>query len=74
MLAPAVIAVAVAATILLSGSVLGVGIAVFVWGFFFASWGRCCSGFRTAYAAELGSRQAGTWVRCDRHADGVTPT
>ncbi len=37
-LAPAVIAVAVAATILLSGSVLGVAIAVFVWGFFFASW------------------------------------
>lgn len=37
-LAPAVIAVAVAGTILLSGSVLGVGIAVFVWGFFFASW------------------------------------
>lgn len=37
-LAPAVIAVAVAAVILLSGSVLGVSIAVFVWGFFFASW------------------------------------
>ncbi|MGO2747887.1 MFS transporter [Microbacterium sp.] len=37
-LAPAVIAVTVAATILFSGSVLGVGIAVFVWGFFFASW------------------------------------
>ncbi len=37
-LAPAVIAVTVAATILLSGSVLGVGVAVFVWGFFFASW------------------------------------
>ncbi|KDA06843.1 MFS transporter [Microbacterium sp. CH12i] len=37
-LAPAVIAVAVAATILMSGSVLGVGVAVFVWGFFFASW------------------------------------
>lgn len=37
-LAPAVIAAGVAATILLSGSVLGVGIAVFVWGFFFASW------------------------------------
>lgn len=35
---PAVIAVAVAATILLSGTVLGVGIAVFVWGVFFASW------------------------------------
>ena len=37
-LAPAVIAVMVAATIVLSGTVLGVGIAVFVWGFFFASW------------------------------------
>ena len=37
-LAPAVIAVTVAATIVLSGSVLGVAIAVFVWGFFFASW------------------------------------
>jgi predicted MFS family arabinose efflux permease len=37
-LAPAVISVTVAATILLSGSVIGVGIAVFVWGFFFASW------------------------------------
>lgn len=37
-LAPAVIAVTVAATILLSGSVLSVAIAVFVWGFFFASW------------------------------------
>lgn len=37
-LAPAVIAAGVAATIVLSGSVLGVGIAVFVWGFFFASW------------------------------------
>ncbi|HCS60854.1 MAG TPA: MFS transporter [Microbacterium sp.] len=37
-LAPAVIAVAVAAVILLSGSVLGIGLAVFVWGFFFASW------------------------------------
>jgi len=37
-LAPAVIAVAVVATIVLSGSVLGVGVAVFVWGFFFASW------------------------------------
>ena len=37
-LAPAVIAATVAATILLSGSVLGVGVAVFVWGFFFASW------------------------------------
>ena len=32
------IAVAVAATIVSSGTVLGVGIAVFVWGFFFASW------------------------------------
>ncbi|GAA1540317.1 putative MFS family arabinose efflux permease [Microbacterium ginsengiterrae] len=37
-LAPAVIAVTVAATILLSGSVWAVGAAVFVWGFFFASW------------------------------------
>lgn len=37
-LAPAVIAVAVAAVILLAGSVIGVSIAVFVWGFFFASW------------------------------------
>lgn len=37
-LAPAVVAAGVAATIVLSGSVLGVGIAVFVWGFFFASW------------------------------------
>lgn len=37
-LGPAVIAAAVAATILFSGSVLSVGIAVFVWGFFFASW------------------------------------
>ncbi|MGO1798643.1 MAG: MFS transporter, partial [Microbacterium gubbeenense] len=37
-LAPAVIAAAVAATIVSSGTVLGVGIAVFVWGFFFASW------------------------------------
>ncbi|MGL3150225.1 MFS transporter [Microbacterium sp. A82] len=36
--APAVIAVAVGATIVLSDSVLGVGIAVFVWGFFLASW------------------------------------
>ncbi|WP_194420936.1 MFS transporter [Microbacterium abyssi] len=37
-LAPAVIAATVVATILLSDSVPGVGIAVFVWGFFFASW------------------------------------
>lgn len=37
-LAPAVIAATVLVTILLSGSVLAVGIAVFVWGFFFASW------------------------------------
>lgn len=37
-LAPAVIAATVLATILLSGSIPGVGIAVFVWGFFFASW------------------------------------
>src|SRR5690606_17885825 len=37
-LAPAVIAVTVAATIVLSGSVWGVGTAVFVGGFFFASW------------------------------------
>jgi predicted MFS family arabinose efflux permease len=37
-LTPAVIAVTLAAVILLSGSVAGVGIAVFVWGFFFASW------------------------------------
>ncbi|MGY1550419.1 MFS transporter [Microbacterium sp. A588] len=36
--APAVIAVAVGATIVLSDSVLGVGIAVFIWGFFLASW------------------------------------
>ncbi|MDQ0727899.1 MFS transporter [Microbacterium sp. W4I20] len=36
--APAVIAVAVAAMILLSGTVLGIGIVVFVWGLFFASW------------------------------------
>ena len=35
---PVVIAAAVAAMILLSGSVLGVGIAVVVWGFLFASW------------------------------------
>lgn len=37
-LAPAVIAATVLATILLSGSIPGVGIAVFVWGFFFVSW------------------------------------
>jgi predicted MFS family arabinose efflux permease len=37
-LTPAVIAVTLAAVILLSSSVAGVGIAVFVWGFFFASW------------------------------------
>ncbi|MBT2483866.1 MULTISPECIES: MFS transporter [unclassified Microbacterium] len=37
-LAPTVIAVAVAAMILLSGSVVGIGIVVFVWGLFFASW------------------------------------
>lgn len=37
-LAPAVIAVAVAAMILLSGSVLAIGVVVFVWGLFFASW------------------------------------
>ncbi|MCK3769196.1 MFS transporter [Microbacterium aerolatum] len=37
-LAPAVLAATVLVTILLSGSVLAVGIAVFVWGFFFASW------------------------------------
>lgn len=37
-LGPAVIAVAVGSTILFAGSVLAVGIAVFVWGFFFASW------------------------------------
>lgn len=35
---PAVIAIAVAATILLSNTILGVGIVVFVWGVFFASW------------------------------------
>ncbi|WP_435748149.1 MFS transporter [Microbacterium sp. PMB16] len=35
---PAVIAVAVAAMILLSGTVIGLGIVVFVWGLFFASW------------------------------------
>lgn len=37
-LAPTVIAATVAATILLSGSVLAIGAVVFVWGFFFASW------------------------------------
>lgn len=37
-LAPLVIAVAVAAMILLSGTVIGIGIVVFVWGLFFASW------------------------------------
>ena len=37
-LAPVVIAVAVAAMILLSGTVIGIGIVVFVWGLFFASW------------------------------------
>ncbi|MEV4776389.1 MFS transporter [Microbacterium sp. LTA6] len=37
-LAPVVIAVAVAAMILLSGTVVGLGIVVTVWGFFFASW------------------------------------
>jgi predicted MFS family arabinose efflux permease len=36
--APVVIAVAVAAMILLSGSIVGIGIVVFVWGLFFASW------------------------------------
>jgi predicted MFS family arabinose efflux permease len=36
--APVVIAVAVAAMILLSGTVVGIGIVVFVWGLFFASW------------------------------------
>lgn len=36
--APVVIAVAVASMILLSGTVLGIGIVVFVWGLFFASW------------------------------------
>lgn len=35
---PVVIAGAVAAMILLSGSVIGVGVAVVVWGFLFASW------------------------------------
>ncbi|MFY9713718.1 MAG: MFS transporter [Microbacterium sp.] len=37
-LAPVVIAVAVAAMLLLSGTVIGLGIVVTVWGFFFASW------------------------------------
>lgn len=37
-LAPAVIAATLVATIVLAGSVAGVGVAVFVWGFFFASW------------------------------------
>ncbi|MEN0023902.1 MAG: MFS transporter, partial [Microbacterium sp.] len=36
--APAVIAVSVLAMILLSGTVIGVGIVVLVWGFFFSSW------------------------------------
>lgn len=36
--APVVIAVAVASMILLSGTVVGIGIVVFVWGLFFASW------------------------------------
>lgn len=37
-LAPVVIAVSVAAMLLLSGTVVGLGIVVTVWGFFFASW------------------------------------
>ncbi|MGM7699076.1 MFS transporter [Microbacterium sp. A84] len=37
-LAPVVIAVAVGGAILLAGSVLAIGVVVFVWGFFFASW------------------------------------
>lgn len=37
-LAPLVIAVSVAAMLLLSGTVAGIGVVVFVWGFFFASW------------------------------------
>lgn len=37
-LAPAVIAAAVATTIVSSGALIGVQLAVFVWGFFFASW------------------------------------
>ncbi|WP_046012109.1 MFS transporter [Microbacterium sp. SA39] len=36
--APVVIAVAVAAMIVLSGTIIGIGIVVFVWGLFFASW------------------------------------
>lgn len=36
--APLVIAVSVVAMILLSGSVIGVGVVVLVWGFFFSSW------------------------------------
>jgi predicted MFS family arabinose efflux permease len=36
--APVVIAVAVSAMILLSGTIIGIGIVVFVWGLFFASW------------------------------------
>lgn len=36
--APLAIAGAIAATALLPGSVVAVGVAVFVWGFFFASW------------------------------------
>ncbi|GAB3596504.1 MFS transporter [Microbacterium tumbae] len=37
-LGPVVIAVAVAGILLLPGSIVAVGAAVFVWGFFFASW------------------------------------
>ncbi|WP_314650283.1 MFS transporter [uncultured Microbacterium sp.] len=37
-LAPLVIAVSVASMLLLSGTVAGIGVVVFVWGFFFASW------------------------------------
>jgi predicted MFS family arabinose efflux permease len=37
-LTPTVIALMVAATILLSGSVIAIGVVVFVWGFFFSSW------------------------------------
>jgi predicted MFS family arabinose efflux permease len=37
-LTPTVIALMVAATILLSGSVFAIGVVVFVWGFFFSSW------------------------------------
>lgn len=36
--APLVIAVSVTAMILFSGSIVGVGIVVLVWGFFFSSW------------------------------------